>query len=158
MSDVTPTNGAPPTEYASDDPVDDDVWLYRLVKVVNCKPVQGRWEFQSTAFANSSREGHEKEMSVVLGDTLTSLERAPEDLPDFRYPAKAEEWGVAKLLAGSARAVQSEEQEVVRSGLDSEPAHGDVVGWKKKQRTRRALKKSASWVVEPSLSPPPDSR
>lgn len=156
MSDVTPTNGAAPTENSSDDPVGDDVWLYRLVKVVNCKPVQGRWEFKSTAFANSSREGHQNEMSVVLGDTLTSLQRDPQDLPEFQYPAKAEEWGVAKLLTGSARAVESEEQEVVRSKLAAEPAHGDVVGWKKKQQTRRALKKSATWVVEPSLSPPPD--
>lgn len=135
------------------DPVGDDVWLYRLVKVVNCKAAGEKWEFQSTAFANSSREGHENEMSVVLGDSLSALERFPDDLPHFQYPDDAGEWGVAKLRADCARAVEPEKQDVVRSKMNSEPAHGDVVGTKKKQKTRRALKECATWVVEPTVSP-----
>lgn len=148
-----PTSGTDPAEISDTDPVGDDVWLYRLVKVVNCRASEGRWEFQSTAFANSSREGHEDEMSVILGDMLSALNRRPETLPDDQYPDSAKEWGVAKLRADCARAVESEEQEVVRSKTDAEAAHGDVVGPKKKQKTRRALRDCASWVIEPAAPP-----
>jgi plasmid replication initiation protein len=135
------------------DPVDGEIWLYRLVKVTNCKAVDGEWQFQSSAFSNSTHAGHEDEMSIVLGDTLGELQRKAEDLPDFAYPDDSELWGVAKLRTDCVRAVEKEQQEVARSPTDKEQAHGDVLGSKKRSKTRKELKKCATWVVPPGAPP-----
>lgn len=132
------------------DPIADDVWLYRLIPVGLCEAVDGGWEFRSGAFANSTEPGFENEMSVVLGDTLSELERRPEDLPTVSVGDRADQWGVAKLKAEAVRAIP--EQEIERSPNEDEPAHGDVLGVKGSKR-RKKFKKCATWVVEPAIPP-----
>lgn len=134
--------------------MDDDESVYRLVKVSECKVVDGRWEFQSGAFSNSTPQHDDErddEMSVVLADTLSALDRSAENLPvETPCPGEPEIWGVAKLNAGFLR--KDEKQEVLRSAKDDEPAHGDVRGPKNPKRRKR-LKKHASWVIEPQQAP-----
>ena len=60
---------------ADDDPIGPATPIYRLVPVEQCEPLDGAWMFGSGAFDNSSEEGFENEMSVVLGDTLVLLDR-----------------------------------------------------------------------------------
>lgn len=134
----------------ADEWVGDDVWLYRLVPTYFCERGEDGWEIGSAAFSNSTEPGFEEEMSVVLGDTLIWLDRLPEDLPTFTFPADAEheQWGVAKLLTETVR-TSIRDQEIVRSPTDDEPAHGDVCGPKNPKRRKR-FKKNASWVIEPA--------
>jgi hypothetical protein len=114
--------------------------------------VDGQWEFQSGAFDNATplnSDESSEDMSVVLGDVLAALRRTPEALP-MEAPlcvGNPEEWGVAVLEAAFLR--NEESQEIVRSPLPDEPAHGDVRG-KKNTKLRRRLKKHANWVVQPS--------
>jgi hypothetical protein len=121
-----------------------------LIPVELCEPVEDGWEFRSGAFANSTEEGFENEMSIVVGDTLAHHQRLPEDLPGFSHPEEAEQWGVAKVKTEAVRTIN--EQEIVRSPEPEEPAHGDVRGTKNTKR-RKKFKKLASWVVEPAVSP-----
>jgi hypothetical protein len=80
------------------------------------------------------------EMSVVLGDRLAELDREPADaLGD--YPGQF-------LARFSAVMVRELDQIVVRSPLDIEPAHGDVIG-KKTRSVARALARQACWIVAP---------
>jgi len=134
--------------------VDDDGDVYRLVKVDACQAVDGRWEFQSSAFDNSTPlhdAERDDEMSVVLEDTLSALDRVPENLPvETPCPGDPELWGVARLNVGFLR--NDEEQEILRTPNDDEPAHGDVRGRKNAGRRKR-LKKHARWVVEPQVTP-----
>lgn len=136
---------------AVDAPVNDGDEVYRLVKVDSCRAVDGRWEFQSSAFDNSSPlhdDERDDEMSVVLQDTLSALERVPERLPiETPVTGGLETWGVARLSAGFLR--NQEDQDILRSPNDDEPAHGDVRGTKNPPRRKR-LKKNATWVVEPN--------
>ncbi|MBA3808982.1 MAG: hypothetical protein H0X28_11425 [Solirubrobacterales bacterium] len=138
---------------AVDAPVDDADDVYRLVKVDDCNAVDGRWEFQSNAFDNATpfHDGERNdEMSVVLGDTLSALDRAPENLPaESPFPGDPERWGVARLNAGFLR---SQMQEILRTPTEDEPAHGDVRG-SKNSGCRKRLKKHARWVVEPQIVP-----
>jgi hypothetical protein len=85
-------------------------------------------------------------MSVVLGDTLSFLDRLPEDLPERAYPGNPD-WGVAVLLAGCIEEVP--EQTLHRTPTQAEPAHGDVRGNKNSKRRKR-LKKCAEWLVPPN--------
>lgn len=79
-------------------------------------------------------------MSVLLGDTMESEGRPPQDAlaghPDFF---------LVSITAADARA---QEQEIERTPLPDEPAHGDVVG-KKARKRRRALRDAAKWVQAP---------
>lgn len=81
-----------------------------------------------------------KEMSVFLGDTLEEEGREPLD-------ALRQEPGFFLVAMTAADAVAAE-QKVVRSPLDNEPAHGDVVG-KKTRGRRRALARAAIWIKAP---------
>jgi hypothetical protein len=130
-----------------DDDIDGSTPIYRLVPVDQCKPLDGEWMFTSAAFDNSSLEGHENEMSVVLGDTLAALTRDPRDLPEQAYPHEPERWGVAALTADCIRAVN--QQTIGRTPTPEERAHGDVFGAKNGKRRGR-LKKCATWVVAPA--------
>jgi hypothetical protein len=134
--------------------VPDDGCVYRLIPVGACSIVEGQWEFQSGAFDNASPLSNSDsalDMSVVLGDVLASLGRSPESLP-VETPCAGEPdlWGVAVLQAGYLRS--EEEQEILRTPQDDEPAHGDVRGVKNTKRRRR-LKKHAEWVIRPELQP-----
>jgi hypothetical protein len=137
---------------APDPPVGDDVLVYRLVPTHQCDVIEGQWEFQSAAFDNASPEAADDcpdDMSVVLGDTLASLGRSPEALPTDT-PWAGEDYGVAVLRVGY---LSDEEQQVVlRTPEDAEPAHGDVCG-KKGSKRRKRLKKHASWAVRPAADP-----
>lgn len=144
MNDVS----ALPTANA---PIDDRTSIYRLVPVEQCVFRDGEWIFQSAAFDNSSIEGYENEMSVVVGDTLAALDREPDDLPQHSHADEPERWGVAVLEAGCIRNVN--EQTIQRSPTDQEPAHGDVLGGKNSKRRRR-LKACAAWVVPPAAPAP----
>lgn len=79
-------------------------------------------------------------MSVVLGDTLAEEGRSPREAlaeePDFF------------LVGISAADAEEQDQEVKRTPLESEPAHGDVIG-KKPKKVARALRDRAEWVVAP---------
>lgn len=79
-------------------------------------------------------------MSVLLGDTLEAEDRPPLDALDG-YP----DHFLISITAGLARA---QGQEVERTPLPNEPAHGDVVG-KKTRGRRRALRAAAEWVKAP---------
>lgn len=134
--------------------MEDETDVYRMVPVGSCDVVDGRWAFQSGAFDNSTPEHdgeRDDEMSVVLQDTLMALDRVPEDLPQETPCAGDRElWGVAKLNVGFLR--DKQEQEIIRSPTNDEPAHGDVRGGKAPARRKR-LKKHAEWVVEPAKRP-----
>ena len=139
---------------ALDAPVDDGTLVYRLIPVSLCDAVDGRWEFQSWAFDNSTplEDGErDDEMSVVLGDTLAVLDRLPANLP-VETPCKGdpELYGVAKLSVGFLR--NEVDQSIHRTPNHEELAHGDVRGGKNPKR-RKKLKKHARWVVEPQMPP-----
>lgn len=136
---------------ADDDPIGPATPIYRLVPVEQCEPLDGAWMFGSGAFDNSSEEGFENEMSVVLGDTLVLLDRDPSDLPQRAYADQPERWGVAVLEAGCITDVN--EQTIHRTPTEHERAHGDVRGNKNSKRRRR-LKKCATWVIPPAAPVP----
>jgi hypothetical protein len=142
----------PPILPEDDDPIGDDVPIYRLVPVEQCEPVNGQWIFRSGAFDNSGCAGHENEMSVVIGDTLAALSREPGDLPQHAYPHQPGRWGVAVMKADCVRAV--DDQTIVRTQTPEERAHGDVLGSKKQPSRRKALKRCATWVVAPTAPVP----
>lgn len=132
--------------------VGDDVLVYRLISVASCQVVDGQWEFQSGAFDNATPEQPDEsadDMSVVLGDTLMALERAPEKLPEETAWTDGK-WGVAVLAVRFLR--HQEQQQVLRTPNEDEVAHGDVRG-KKGQKCRRRLKKHANWIVRPAAPP-----
>ncbi len=138
---------------ALDAPVDDETLVYRLISVYACNAVNGRWEFQSGAFSNATPLNEDEprdDMSVVLGDALAALDRAPARLPvESPLGGDPQLWGVAKLRVGFLR---HQEQKILRTPTDDEPAHGDVRGAKNGRR-RKALKKHAEWVVQPAKRP-----
>lgn len=134
-----------------DAPIDDATPVYRLVPIDQCEIHDGAWTFRSGAFDNSSMEGYEQEMSVVLGDTLAALDRDPADLPERAYPEDTDRWGLAVLMASCVRSVP--DQTIQRSPTPEEAAHGDVVG-KKNGSRRKRLKACATWVVPPAARVP----
>jgi hypothetical protein len=139
---------------ALDGPVDDETLVYRLIPVGSCRAVDGRWEFQSHAFSNATPVDEDEprdDMSVVLGDALAALDRVPASLPaESPLGGNPQLWGVAKLQVGFLR--HQEQQEILRTPTEDEPAHGDVRGAKNGRR-RKALKKHAEWVVQPAKRP-----
>jgi hypothetical protein len=134
--------------------VPDDGCVYRLIPVGSCSVINGQWEFQSGAFDNASPLDDAEsplDMSVALGDTLKSRGRSPEHLPvETPCAGEPELWGVAVLQVGYL--CNEEEQEILRTPQEDEPAHGDVRGVKNTKRRRR-LKKHAEWVIRPALQP-----
>ena len=81
-----------------------------------------------------------QEMSVFLGDTMAEEGRDPLEALT-REPTYF-------LVAITAADAVAAEQEVRRTPLADEPAHGDVVGKKTRPR-RRALAEAASWLKAP---------
>lgn len=139
---------------ARDTSVDDETLVYRLISVRSCSAVNGQWEFQSGAFSNATPLDEDEprdDMSVVLGDELEALGRVPARLPvESPLGGGPQLWGVAKLRVGFLR--HQEQQEILRTPTDDEPAHGDVRGAKNGKR-RKKLKKHAEWVVQPAKRP-----
>jgi hypothetical protein len=80
-------------------------------------------------------------MSILIGDTLEAEGRPPSDALDG-YP----DHFLVSITADDARA---QEQEVERTPVPEEPAHGDIVGKKTRGRSR-ALRDAAEWVKAPN--------
>lgn len=80
-------------------------------------------------------------MSILIGDTLETEGRPPLDALDD-HP----DHFLVSITADDARA---QEQEVERTPIPEEPAHGDVVGRKTRGRSR-ALRDAARWVKAPN--------
>jgi hypothetical protein len=120
--------------------VADTTDIYRLVPEfdVDWDHDESRWIVKSSAFQNTSTTDR---MSVVLGDTLATHRRPPEDA----RRSKPDRFVVA-LYASEFRA---EEQGVIREPTPDEPSHGNVVGQKQKNRRRR-LARLARWIVDPA--------
>lgn len=53
------------------------------------------------------------------------------------------------LVSLSAASVREQNQIVVRKPLPDNPAHGEVIG-EKTRGVRRAMKRSAIWLIKPS--------
>jgi PAS domain-containing protein len=120
--------------------IDDTTLIYRLLNPdfdVAWDEDDGRWIVRSRAFQNST--GTDR-MSVVLGDRMEEDDRPPEDACRTKP-----DWYVVSLVA---RQVRDEEQEIERDSLQEEPAHGNVVGSKPRNRRKR-FAEVAEWVVMP---------
>lgn len=79
-------------------------------------------------------------MSITLGDVL--------DLSDRSYSEVLKNHEDFALAAITAELARKNGQSIVRDPTDEEPAHGLVVGHKRKADTKMA--KESEWIVPPS--------
>lgn len=104
-----------------------------------------RWRPTSASFRDHPNG---TPMSVVLGDELKAAGRnAAEVLIGHS------DFVLAAITAGVAR---SNQQQVARDPLPEEPAHGLVIGEKKKGKNDSKLAKAAKWIIAPTEFPPPE--
>lgn len=122
--------------------VEGETDLLRRVPPDHYKVVAGEFVLRDGAFKNFPQP-ERKRMSVVLGDTLSGMGREPESILTSEQSA----FGVVAIKASAVRA---EEQRVIRSELQDEPAHGDVYGDKPGSRRKR-FAAVATWVVYPTI-------
>ena len=126
--------------------ISDDCNLLRRVQIKKHFIVwdhnQERWRPTSASFRDN-RDG--SPMSVVLQD---GLDRDGRDTREVLVGF--EEFGLAAITAGFAR---EQNQRIAREPMPDEPAHGIVIGNKKRSDKRMA--KNAQWIIAPNL-PPPD--
>ncbi len=102
---------------------------------------QGRWRPSSASFKDHPNG---TPMSIVLGDELDNTGRTPAEILIGH-----DDFALASITAGFAR---EQHQQVAREPLPEEPAHGIVIGEKKK--ASRKMAKAAQWVISPKLSTP----
>ena len=102
---------------------------------------QGRWRPSSASFKDHPNG---TPMSIVLRDELDNRGREPSEVLIGH-----DNFALAAITAGFAREHQ---QRVAREPLPEEPAHGIVIGEKKK--ASRKMAKAAQWVLPPDLLPP----
>lgn len=102
---------------------------------------QGRWRPSSASFKDHPNG---TPMSIVLKDELDNAGREPSEIL-----IGLENFAVATITASFARKNQ---QRVAREPIPEEPAHGIVIGEKKK--ASRKMAKAAQWVIPPDLLPP----
>lgn len=69
----------------------------------------------------------------------------------YESAAKEDGWGLAKVIAGTARTVSNPSQKLVRNPTPDDPHHGLVVG-KKTRAAKRNLAKAAEMVVTPDMT------
>lgn len=98
---------------------------------------ENRWRPTSASFGDHPNG---TPMSVVLGD---ELEAAGRDASEVLVGH--DNFALAAITASIARDCQ---QRVARDPLEEEPAHGLVIG-EKKRSTRSKLAKAAKWVIAP---------
>lgn len=98
---------------------------------------QGRLRPSSASFRDH-RNG--TSMSIVLGDDLENSGRDPSEVLNNH-----ENFALAAITAGLARETN---QAVARQPMDEEPAHGIVIGNKRKADKKMA--KEAMWIVPPT--------
>lgn len=130
----------PPT----DDPsIADETKLHRGIATQHVIPDQNhdRLRISSAAFNHG-------ETSVLLGDALAASGRSPSEALE----------GMRQEFLASLRAwfVREHGQIVVRSPLETEVAHGDVIG-RKTKAISRAFARTAAWEVPPSVDFEPPS-
>ena len=125
----------------NDPSIADDVDLLRWIAPSHVVEDANREE----GFRASSAAFRDYEMSVFLSDTLDERgDRAEDVVPEGKF--------MVSLIAGFVR---DREQGVIRSPEKGHPAHGDVVGEKKKPKKfprAKEFAEEATWV----LPPPPD--
>lgn len=127
---------------SSDDPsIRDECKLLRRIPVMQDFIVwdhnQGRLRPSSASFRDH-RNG--TSMSIVLGDDLDSSGRDYSEVL-----SNHENFALAAITAGLAR---ENNQAVAREPTKEEPAHGLVIGNKRKADKRMA--KEAKWIIPPS--------
>lgn len=102
---------------------------------------QSRWRPSSASFRDHSNG---TPMSIVLKDELDKTGRDPAEVLIGHA-----NFALASITAGFAR---NHQQRVAREPRPKEPAHGIVIGEKKKSGKKMA--KAATWVIPPDLPPP----
>lgn len=133
-------------QYEDDQTIHDECFLLR--RVIN-KPdfyiiwddIRSRWRPSSAAFQDHPNGS---DMSVVLGCLLDETGRVYEEVLDGHDDFS--------LVAFTAQIARENGQRVARDPLPDEPAHGLVIGNKKK--ASKKIARAANWVVAP---PDPDS-
>ena len=124
-----------------DDPTvsDDDALLRRVPpQMILANSSQQDIEVSSAAFSNPSDGSG---MSVIIRSELIAVGGRMEDVL-----TGYEGFGLVSLSAASVR---EQNQIVVRKPLPDNPAHGEVIG-EKTRGVRRAMKRSAIWLIKPS--------
>lgn len=102
---------------------------------------QNRWRPTSASYKDHPNGSP---MSIVLQDELERIGLKPEDvLADYK------EYGLAAITAGFAR---EQNQRIAKEPMPNDPAHGIVIGNKKRAASRMA--KKAQWVVGTNRLPP----
>lgn len=101
---------------------------------------QKRWRPSSASFKDHPNG---TPMSIVLRDELENADRNPDEVLIGH-----DDFALAAITAGIARENQ---QCIARDPLPDEPAHGIVIGEKKKASKKMA--KVAQWVIAPNLMP-----
>ncbi|MBW8060320.1 MAG: hypothetical protein FVQ78_08350 [Solirubrobacterales bacterium] len=116
----------------------DDTRLYRRVP----PRVGDGWvrDENNDCLRLSSAVFQGNEMSIFLADTMEAEGRSALDALDGHS-----DFFLVSITAGVAC---SQGQQVRRSPIEEEPAHGDVVG-KKNRKLRQALRDSAEWIKAP---------
>ena len=124
-----------------DDPTvsDDDALLRRVPpQMILANSSQQDIEVSSAAFSNPSDGSG---MSVIIRSELIAVGGRMEDVL-----TGYEGFGLVSLSAASVR---EQNQIVVRKPLPDNPANGEVIG-EKTRGVRRAMKRSAIWLIKPS--------
>ena len=130
------------TDLEDDPSIRDDCELLRRIPIkleinIIWDDNQKRWRPSSASFKDH-RNG--TPMSIVLKDELEKAGRSPAEVLTGH-----EDFALAMVTAGIARESQ---QHVARDPLPDEPAHGLVIGEKKK--ASRIMAKAAQWVIAPA--------
>lgn len=128
-----------PAAYSDDPSIPDASELWRRIhpRWAVHDDNQGGWRVSSAAFADS-RDG--SPLSVLLADVVAETGRTADHVLTA-YTG----YSLASITAGTAR---SNQQAVARTPAPDEPAHASVFG-RKTDGIRRALARSARWVVAP---------
>ena len=130
------------TDLEDDPSIRDDCELLRGIPIkleinIIWDDNQKRWRPSSVSFKDR-RNGTPK--SIVLRDDLGKAGRSPAEVLTGH-----KDFALATVTAGIARESQ---QHVARDPLPDEPAHGLVIGEKKK--ASKIMAKASQWVIAPT--------
>ncbi len=130
------------TDLEDDPTIRDECELLRRVPIKPAVHIiwddnQKRWRPSSASFQDHPNG---TPMSIVLRD---ELENAGRNLDEVLIGH--DDFALAAITAGTARENQ---QRVARDPLPEEPAHGLVIG--KKKKAKREMAKVAQWVIAPT--------
>ena len=127
-----------------DSTIDDLDALWRRIHPNWWIPDQngGGKRLTSAAFQNSKNTNS---CSVLLEKEMRINGRSIQDAL-----AKRDGYGMAKILAGQARASSDPPQVLVRESTVADPEHANIVGEKRKP-AQRVLREAAIMLLEPSI-------